>query len=76
MVCAVVAAHAARGGVVAIVSPALLPLMPWRIWNAWIHVERDGVKVVTVFLSREIAWGDIHHFAVLAREVEDGWRAP
>lgn len=41
-----------------------------------IHVERDGVKVVTVFLSREISWGDIDRFAVRAREAEDGWRAP
>jgi hypothetical protein len=64
--CVVLAVVPGKGQVVGAVLAVVFLLSAWRMWNAGIQVDADGVKVVT-FLggSRRVAWEDIDHFAVL-----------
>lgn len=63
--CVVLAVVPGRAQIAGFVFAPLFLLMTWRVWNAGIHVESDGVKIVTVFLSRRVRWQDIDHFAVM-----------
>jgi hypothetical protein len=54
-----------RGKIAALVGAVLLFLLAWRLWMAGIRVGSDGVKVVTVFLSRRVSWDEVDRFAVL-----------
>lgn len=49
---------------VAAVLAVMMLLLTWRAWIAGIHVEKDGVKVVGILVSRRFAWETIDHFAV------------
>lgn len=39
-------------------------LFTWRAWMLGMHIEDEGVKVVGVLLSRQVAWADIDRFEV------------
>jgi hypothetical protein len=51
--------------VAVLVIAAIVLLMAWRMWHTGIQVRTEGVRVVTLLLSRRVAWEDIDHFAVL-----------
>jgi hypothetical protein len=35
------------------------------MWMAGIHPDAHGMKIVTVFLSRQASWSEMDHFAVM-----------
>lgn len=40
-------------------------LMASRMWHVGIQLRPESVRIVTFYMSRRVAWGEIDHFAVL-----------
>ncbi len=54
-----------RGQTIGFVFTAILALAAWRMWIGGIHIEKDGIRVAGLFMSKRVLWAEIDHFAVL-----------
>lgn len=60
----VIAAVPGRAQVAGYIFAPLSAICVWRFWNLGVHVEDNGVLVVSPILSRRVPWAEIDCFEV------------
>jgi hypothetical protein len=50
------------------IAAAVFFALAWRTWLLGVRIGRDGVKVAGLFFTTRVAWGDIDHFTMEAKQ--------